>query len=312
MSKEKKSSQDRPISVEGPLEWFKRAEKRAHELMRSIPQAPIYVGICGTSVAFEQLEVAQGLVVIRRVTNSPGIVQVCRAADLSKTDYLTVARYSLAIRAELAVGAGRDKKEDIDYLLDAAYHTAALIKLKHHSNLLCPSFATSSWDVISGIADNSVVFGVLDDVPRQIRGMDLEPISAADVQWVNEVWDTALDLRGMDRSRRFGLALNIAYTWNQTSNPRLALANLWCGIEALFGDKSDKPITRRVVERICQWLSPLEPAEVEESYNQRCDAIHGRWLNDEIWNSVHGAEGILRQALITCIQKNAVPLPDWS
>ena len=46
------------------------------------------------------------------------------------------------------------------------------------------------------------------------------------LEWVRNNWEVALGLRGTDRSRRFGLGLSLAYTWNHTSDPRVALANL--------------------------------------------------------------------------------------
>jgi hypothetical protein len=306
----KKSITEKDLKrIEAYMKPLQQAERRAHALASSLPKASLYVAICGTDVAFDHLPIANGLGFIRKVTNPPGIVHVCRAADLDRTDYLTVARYSSSVRAELGVGlVGR---EDMDFFLDTAYHTAALLKLRNHANLFCPCFATASWDVISGISNNRVTFGVLDDAPRRIRGTDLEKISAQDVEWTSQVWETALSLRDFDSSRRFGLAFNIAYTWNQTSDLRIALANVWCGIEALFGDKSDRPVTRSMVERITGWIPSLSFDEVQDSYNHRCDAVHGRWVEQEILDSVYKADSILREALVTCIDKNSVPLPDW-
>jgi hypothetical protein len=278
--------------------------------MKTVPRAVVYVGLCGTALAFEEYRLSNGIGLVRKVTNAPGIVAVCRAADLSKTDYLGVGRYSGSIGAELAFGL--DINADMDFLLSIAWHTAALMKLRQHPNLVCPCFATESWDVISGIAENRVTFGVLDDVPRQVRGVKPQPITLKDIQWVDAVWDTALDLRAVDRSRRFGLAFNIAYTWNQTSDLRIAIANVWCGIEALFGDKADKPVTRRVIEKICSWLPSLRADEVEDSYTRRCDAVHGRWLESDVMDSVIKANEILRQSLLQCIDSDSVPLPDWS
>jgi hypothetical protein len=300
----------RLTEIQDRLEWLKNTERRGRELASTIPAACIYVGLCGTGLAFDEFRLSDEIGIVRKVSNAPGIVHVCCAADISKTDYLGVSRYSAAIRAELALGVGK-KHQDIDLCLDLGFHTAALMKLRSHSSLSCPCFATASWDTITAIKDNSVVFGLLDDVPRHIKGIDLEPVTEEDMRWVDKVWNTALGLRGLDRSRRFGLAFNVAYIWNQTTDMRLALANLWCGIEALFGDKRDRPVTGRVVQRICGWLPALSADEVEASYNRRCDAVHGRWLGDNMKDAILKAEEILRQALLRCIEADAIPLPDW-
>jgi hypothetical protein len=295
--------------IEGRVDWFKRAEERGRELMQSVPQANVYVGMCKTELAFDEFRLSNDLAIIRKVTNPPGIIAVCRAADLSKTDYLGVGRYSSVVRGELAFGL--DRTGEFDFLLGVAWHTAALIKLRQHPNLMCPCFATESWDVISGINDNRVAFGMLDDVPRHVHGIKPGPVTADDMRWVDNMWDVALDLRAIDRSLRFGLAFNVAYTWNQTVDLRIGLANLWCGIEALFGDKQDKPVTRQIVEQICKWLSTLNLDEVEDAYNVRCDAVHGRRLDNKINKAIVKSNEILNNALVRCIETDSVSLPDW-
>ncbi len=298
--------------IEKRASWSEAARQRGSELMRIVPTAQVYVGICGAAIDFDEFRLSNGIGLIRKVTNAPGIVHVCGAADLSKTDYLGVSRYSSAIRAEIALGLGV-KKDERELLIDVAWITAALLKLRGHTNLTCPCFATESWDVITGIKENRVLFGMLDDAPAQIRCKDRgSPVSLDDMKWVDSGWNVALELRAVDRSRRFGLATNISYTWNHTNEPRIALANLWCGIEALFADKTDRPVTRRVVERVCSWLPALVANDVEDSYNRRCDAVHGRCVGDEITEAVCFADNILRAALVRCIDSNSVPLPDWT
>ena len=289
--------------------WFKRAEERGRELMQSVPQASVYVGMISTPLEFDEFRLSNGTGILRKVTNPPGIIAVCRAADLSKTDYLSVSRYSSVVRGELAFGLGRTG--DLEFLLGIAWHTAALMKLRQHQNITCPCYATESWDVITAISDNHVSFGMLDDVPLHIHQKQSSPVTVADMEWVDKAWDAALDLRAIDKSMRFGLAFNVAYTWNQTTDMRIGLANLWCGIEALFGDKQDKPVTRRIVEKICNWLAFMKSDEVEDAYNIRCDAVHGRRLGSKINDAILNSSEILNGALVHCIETNSVPLPDW-
>ncbi|HVP42644.1 MAG TPA: hypothetical protein VMS96_04395 [Terriglobales bacterium] len=293
------------------MSWFEKAEAKSLALLPTIPATAVYVGLTGCELDVDCFDVLHGIAVIRRVTNAPGIVHVCRAADLKRTDYLSVARYSSAISSELAFGL--DGTDDIRPLLESAWHTAAMIKLRGHTTLCCPSFATRSWDALCAISDNSVTFGILDDVPRQIRGNREAKISVGDLEWVRKYWDAALDLRRTDVSRRFGLALNLSYTWNHTSDFRVGLFNLWGGLEALFADKTDRPVTRRVVDRICGWLSSLTPPDVDKSYNLRCDAVHGRpFAEADLVEITCWTDEILRQSLIHCIEQQEVPLPDWS
>ena len=93
---------------------------------------------------------------------------------------------------------------------------------------------------------------------------------------------------------------------------RIALANLWCGIEALFGDKKDRPVTRRIVEKICKWLPALKETEVENAYNIRCDAVHGRRFAGPVNKAITYSSELLRQAILRWIETDSVPLPDWT
>lgn len=119
-------------------------------------------------------------------------------------------------------------------------------------------------------------------------------------------------LRNKDISRRFGLAFDLLYSWNHTDNLRIALANIWCGLEALFGRQDDKPVTKKLVERICCWNPELNISNVRALYNKRCDVVHGRWINDnEIIGAVNDSQRILRLSLIKAIETNKTTLPDW-
>ena len=76
-----------------------------------------------------------------------------------------------------------------------AWHTAALIKLRGHQSLACPSSTTVSWDTVASVSDQSVPFVTLDDVPRRIHVDGSGPVTTEDLAWVREHWDTALGLQ---------------------------------------------------------------------------------------------------------------------
>lgn len=291
------------------LGWFDRAEERAMELAPVVPEASEYVGICGATVGFDSFDIVEGLISVRRVTNPPGVIHVARAADLRRTDYLGVGRYSSAVRAEITVGTtGADEAHP----LNLAWHTAALLKLRGHTLLFCPVSCGSSWDTISAISDNSATFTLLDDVSKQIGSASSKTtVSFEDVEWVRSHHLTAFDLRDAANSRRFGLAFNVSYTWNQTPDTRVALANLWVGLEALFGERG-KSTTKALAERISTWVPSVSNGQVVALYNERCNAVHGRWLDEEaVSEALMGSDNLLRQALIKCIETNSKTLPDW-
>lgn len=290
-------------------------EERSKELMSVVPDRSLFVGLCGVSLGFDEFEI-RDYGCIRKVTNPPMFVHICSAANLEELDYIAVGRYSLGIQAELAFGdkALRSKVHDESFLLGVAWHAAALIKLRGHTSLFCPVSASISWDIIGAIKDHTVIFRVLDDVPRQIV---FQPgntkVSKEDIQWVKTNWENSLMLRDKSKSRRFGLAFNLAYMWNQTKDERMALANLWCGLEALFGCQSDIRVKEMLVNRISNWLPSLSKTYVRELYKIRCDAVHGRFLDNKgVGTAIRDTEAILRDAVVTCIERTSVPLPDWT
>lgn len=293
------------------LESFEKTEAKAVELSKKVPPASIFVAICGAEIESDLFEIFDEFVTLRRVTNPPGIIHIAGAANHNQSDYLGVGRYSPHIQAEITVG-NPDIQCETSFLFGVAWHMAAMLKLKSTPALFCPVAATISWDTISAVSDNSVNFYMLDDFPRQISLGSKTLISLNSIKWTKLYWKTAFELRNSNSSRRFGLAFNNMYTWNQTTDPRIALANIWVGLEALFGKQDDKYTTEALARRISEWLPSRRDIDVVELYGQRCDAVHGRWLDKkEIWYAIKKSESLLSSALIKCIEKDMKPLPDW-
>jgi hypothetical protein len=297
--------------IKNRLQPLLEAEARALELKECVPDAACFVGLAGVKFLGEPHDVVAGLVSLRRITNAPGIVHVCRAADPKRSDYLGVARYSHTIKAEIAVGRS-EAQDNPEFVHNLAWHTAALLKLRGHQTLFCPGSSTVSWDTVASVLDQSTPFLVLDDVPQQIRIGQLTEISHQDLEWVRDNWQRALNLRDASSSRRFGLAFNVSYTWNHTKDIRLAIANIWSGLEALFGIQTDRPVTQRLVERITAWLPGISEDDVRALYNHRCDAVHGRWMRDEeLADVIKQSAQLLQQALVRCVEREEKTLPDW-
>lgn len=301
--------------VEARVMALKKFEEKAATLKPTIPKAQLYVGMAGIRLKFDQFDIIPEFLKIRRVSNPPGMVHVCAAANLRGSDYLGVARYSTGISAEIVVGQERlgKKNRQAGFLYELAWHTAALIKLRGFQMLVCPVSSTVSWDIIAGTPDHSVVFRMLDDVSRSIiAGMRRYSVAISDLQWITNNWERALELRNASTSRRFGLAFNIAYCWNHTSDLRVALANSWFGLEALFGIEGDHPVTKKLANRISSWIPGTDEANIRRLYDLRCDAIHGRWLPEkEIGGSIRQSYSLLRKALIVAIKRGQSTLPDW-
>src|SRR5690554_650312 len=91
------------------------AEEKSRRLISVVPRKQLYIGICGVNLDFDSLYILDDFVLIRNVSNPPGIVHICRAANLKNCNYLGVGRYSSGIKAEIAVGYP-NMKEDESFL----------------------------------------------------------------------------------------------------------------------------------------------------------------------------------------------------
>jgi len=305
---------DRLTSIALPL-LAVEARARELELREVVPKAVLFVGLCGCEPDFDSTQIFRDFAVLRRVANPPGVIHVARASNHRSSDYLGISRYSNSITSELACGQADwdEPNRQPKFILDMAWHLAALFKLRGFGNLISPAVASCSWDVVAAKTDGSIDFRILDDVPRQIAlPATRTAITMADVDWVSTNAETALELRNFRKSRRFGLAFSLMYTWNHTIDRRIALANIWAGLEALFGRRDDRRITEVLTQRIVDWVSGATVQEVRYLYDRRCDAVHGRWFRDDsIESAIEKSDGLLRSALVRCIESNAATLSDW-
>lgn len=311
-------SEDDIAAIRQRLQPLQQAEERARRYLNSEPAADRFFAVTGVSIEDTTVTVDSAINIrASSVTAPPGVIHICRAAQLNKLDYLGVARCAQAVRGQLAFTFPDALRAN---WLEHAWHFIALVKLRATSSLRCPAVATRSWNTIPAISDNSVEFNLLDDV----SGIHLKtaPISitADDLGWAAAHYSGAYQLRDHSESRRFGLAFHLAYTWNYSRDIRTCLGNLWMGLEALFGDRTDmkkskgdpRNYSEKLADKIAEWVGSAEAGEVRYLYDRRCDALHGRWMEIEhLEKAVLGSQELLRQSLVLAIECGQKTLPDW-
>jgi len=217
--------------------------------------------------------------------------------------------------------------------LNRAWLASALLVLRGFSSHIAPACSGYSWNTIAGHQERSAplfheqlqeegvraaVFQPRADLPPFRGGMldfhlqilvhrsrRSDPVNADDAAWLREHFEPFNSLASNDESFRF--ALQAAHDWRFAKDPRVAVARLWSGIEALFGTGSE------LVFRISLYCaSVLEPRgharhalfeHVKALYNLRSKVVHGQSLPDkQIQQATDDSFELLSRLLLRIIE----------
>ena len=194
--------------------------------------------------------------------------------------------------------------------LNRAWLASALLKLKGYNAHLPLACNAYSWNIVAGHQERtkwifeeelkekrvaSAVNSPRRDLPP-FKGQLLElhtkflvPDNAKtslvkeDAYWIRNNYETFNSLSAKSESFRFALAA--AVDWQYSSDPRVAIAKLWSGIEAVFGISSE--LVYRVSLLIASLLESrgvarqARFAQVRKLYGVRSKAVHGEELSDD-------------------------------
>jgi hypothetical protein len=219
--------------------------------------------------------------------------------------------------------------------LNRAWLASALIKLKGfnaHLSLACSSY---SWNVIAGhqkrtkgifkeeLEEKGVESAV--NSPRRalppfkggILDMRTEAellfpenaktiLTKEDANWINDNYERCNELAA--KSEGFRFALSAALNWQYAPGERMAIAQLWSGIEALFG--IDSELIYRISLQVASLLEERGVArkekfdKVRKLYVVRSKAVHGKELSlEELKEAMLESFDILNKLLLVNIEK---------
>ena len=217
--------------------------------------------------------------------------------------------------------------------LNRAWLASALIKLKGfnaHLPLACSSY---SWNFIAGHQERTK--GVFEEELKEkgvesavnsperalppFKGQLLEVhtrllvpenvktiLTKEDADWINDNYEKFNYLAA--KSEGFRFALSAAVDWQYASDPRMAVAQLWSGIEALFGISSE--VVYRISLQVASLLEERGVArqdrfnQVRKLYGARSKAVHGEELSDDKLNkAMLESFDILNKLLLVNIEK---------
>ena len=217
--------------------------------------------------------------------------------------------------------------------LNRAWLASALLKLKGYNAHLPLACSAYSWNVVAGHQERtkwifkeelkekgiaSAINSPRRDLPP-FKGQLLElhtkflvPDNAKttlleeDAYWIRNNYKTFNSIASESESFRFALAA--AVNWQYSSDPRVAIAQLWSGIEAVFGISSE--LVYRISLLIASLLEPRGVArkakfdKVRKLYGVRSKAVHGEELSDDkLTKAMLESFDILSRLLLLNVEK---------
>lgn len=166
----------------------------------------------------------------------------------------------------------------------------------------------------SNVSANSISSDSLIHITNyELHGVLQEPyqMTEKDAQWVQTYFGNAKGL--LDDHAAFQTAIHSMASYKWHSLPRIQLAVLWSGIEALFG------VTSELVFRISLYIANFLSDDIQEArllfskvkklYSARSSAVHGNKMNNES-EVVRDSAELLNRLIRKCIENNHMPAPD--
>lgn len=251
--------------------------------------------------------------------------------ELKLSDNLTL----LPIERQLDLNCmARILKNDVDFatsILCAQNCKAQLRVTANNSEELALRAWDAQWDVIlldailgcnamcniqgNAPADSLCKDSFVNIMNYHIHGILQKPyqITDEDAQWIHAYFENATSL--LDSQTSFMTAVHSMASFRWHSLPRIQLAILWAGIEALFG------VTSELVFRISLYIANFLSDDIREAYilfsktkklyGARSSAVHGSKMKkiDEP-QAVRDSAELLKRLIRKCVETNHMPVPE--
>ena len=290
-----------------------------------------YILICNLDVEEQFFKLGPG-VYIRRLNNNISVFDLAAAGAAGFREWAMLEPFLPRCVCEIETGQETAILPGYD-TLNRAWLASGLIKLKGfnaHLPLACSSYP---WDFIAGHQERTKgIFEVElkekgveaavnspDRALPKFKGSLLEVrtkllvpenaktmLSKEDADWIDDNFERFNYLAA--KSEGFRFALSAAVNWQYASEPRMAIAELWSGIEALFGISSE--LVYRISLQVASLLEERGAKrkdrfnQVKKLYGARSKAVHGEELSDDkLHKAMIESFDILNRLLLVNIEK---------
>jgi len=271
-----------------------------------------YILTMGLPKVSEPLVLAPG-VSLRSIGEPITVFDLAAAGAVGFRGWSTLEPIAPACKCEIESVLDANVTPGYD-ILNRAWLASTLLVLRgftHHLSVACSSY---SWQKIAGYqrkhCDDLPLFTgkLLDFHLKILSDGKTQPtqVTQDDAQWVYSHFDTFNALATESESFRF--ALEAATGWRYNNDPRSAVAQLWAGIEAVFGVSSE------LVYRISLLSASLTRPkgaerkrrfdEVKKLYGMRSKIVHGDKLSKKkIYYAVAMSSELLRDLLLLAVER---------
>jgi hypothetical protein len=189
----------------------------------------------------------------------------------------------------------------------------------------------AQWDclLLSALFDRDVLWNLQSDTcaekigpgtslmvtHRYFTGVNARPdqqLTPSDEAWLEANIETA---RTLQKNLSFQTAVHSLASFHWHPHPRIRLALIWSGIEALFG--VDSEVVFRVSLYTARFLAPHDESErskifanVKRLYKIRSAAVHGSKMKGDVQLAVQESAELLRRLIRRCVENNELPSVD--
>ncbi len=296
--------ENRLKEIKERVAFFEQRKKAAEMIMDESSNNGWFFAICGLPEGLENIN--DDLVKFRVVKSPPLLTELASALE-NKNVLERVAFYSNSANYELQIITEEEKPQ---LATSIAYNIIAMIRIKSGVEFLVPIASNYSWSIIPGVPDSSVKIIMLEDYPKAKIFSKDKTISQDDMKWViDHYYD--LIMFSSDNPQ-LSIAIDSLSTFNQQESPRMCIATLWSGIEAIFGIQSE--LRFRLAAEIAAYLEPRGVERVslhkrvKQLYDFRSKAVHGSKIVDSsIADHIAEVQTLLRRILVKCIDEQHIP-----
>ncbi len=219
-----------------------------------------------------------------------------------------IAHYGdLLIQYELLIDA--EYIEDPRLIFPTAAAILAGLRIRTGADLLCPAVCEHSWATLAGIRNNSCRAYRVEQALFTHSFGDPALVTADDLDWVRHHLAKLMELTD---DERFRTALEALCSYLHAANYRMMAAQLWAGVEALFGIRFE--IGYRLAVQIARLLEPPGPGcrdlyeQMRQLYKARSDAIHGNKMKEvDLARHVAQVRALLARLLRRLLELGKIP-----